>query len=322
MSKAKTKKRPDVEYVAGANEKREKLMGYLMAMPAIVLLIAFTVYPLCYLAYRSFFGGSIISKNPKFVGFENYVALVESADFHQVLVNTAIYTVITVGLTMVLAIVIAVWLNGKRNSKMNGITQTLIFTPHIISMVSVSTLFLWLMDSKNGFINAVLVALGFEPYSFLASPETALLSVALVSVWKGLGYYVLLIMAALQNIPTSVYEAAEMDDTPPLRTFFKITLPMISPTILFTSVVAVIAPQTHWFTTSMTLLTAMVNLVRLVLPVWYCCCLYVLLHISSSLLVRNVFTISKEASLCIHRIKHWKNSKPVWTHLVNLSLSL
>ena len=241
MSKAKTKKRPEVEYVAGANEKREKLMGYLMAMPAIVLLIAFTVYPLCYLAYRSFYGGSIISKNPKFVGFENYVALAESADFHQVLVNTAVYTVITVGLTMVLAIVIAVWLNGKRNSKMNGITQTLIFTPHIISMVSVSTLFLWLMDSKHGFINAVLVALGFEPYSFLASPETALLSVALVSVWKGLGYYVLLIMAALQNIPTSVYEAAEMDDTPPLRTFFKITLPMISPTILFTSVVAVIA---------------------------------------------------------------------------------
>ena len=241
MAKAKTKKRPDVEYVAGANEKREKLMGYLMAMPAIILLIAFTVYPLCYLRYRSFFGGSIISKNPKFVGFENYKALAESADFHQVLMNTAIYTVITVGLTMVLAVIIAVWLNGKRNSKLNGVTQTLIFTPHIISMVSVSTLFLWLMDSKNGFLNAILVMLGFEPYTFLASPETALLSVSLVSVWKGLGYYVLLIMAALQNIPTSVYEAAEMDDTPPLRTFFKITLPLISPTILFTSVVAVIA---------------------------------------------------------------------------------
>ena len=241
MAKTKTKKRPEVEYVAGANEKREKLMGYLMAMPAIVLLIAFTVYPLCYLRYRSFYGGSVISKNPKFVGFENYKALVESTDFHQVLMNTAIYTVITVGLTMVLAIVIAVWLNGKRNSKLNGITQTFIFTPHIISMVSVSTLFLWLMDSQNGLINVVLVALGFEPYTFLASPETALLSVSLVSVWKGLGYYVLLIMAALQSIPTSVYEAAEMDDTPALRTFFKITLPMISPTILFTSVVAVIA---------------------------------------------------------------------------------
>lgn len=241
MAKTKAKKKPEIERVAGRNEKREKLMGYLMAMPAIVLLFAFTVYPLFYMAYRSLYGGSVISRNPKFVGFDNYKALVESTDFHQVLMNTAIYTVITVGLTMVLAIVIAVWLNGKRNSKLNGIAQTFIFTPHIISMVSVSTLFLWLMDSQNGLLNVVLVALGFEPYSFLASPETALLSVSLVSVWKGLGYYVLLIMAALQNIPTSVYEAAEMDDTPPLRTFFKITLPMISPTILFTSVVAVIA---------------------------------------------------------------------------------
>ena len=241
MAKTKAKKKPEIERVAGRNVKREKLMGYLMAMPAIILLFAFTVYPLFYMAYRSLFGGSVISRNPKFVGFDNYKALVESTDFHQVLMNTAIYTVITVGLTMVLAIVIAVWLNGKRNSKLNSIAQTFIFTPHIISMVSVSTLFLWLMDSQNGLLNVVLTALGFEPYSFLASPKTALLSVSQVSVWKGLGYYVLLIMAALQNIPTSVYEAAEMDDTPPLRTFFKITLPMISPTILFTSVVAVIA---------------------------------------------------------------------------------
>jgi len=234
-------KEKKVEYVAGQNEKRERLTGFMMALPAIVLLIAFTVYPLFYLFYRSFLGGSIIAKNPKFVGLDNYTALVESTDFHEVLMNTAIYTLITVVLTMVLSIVIAVWLNGKRNKKMNEITQTFIFTPHIISMVSVSTLFLWLMDSKNGFFNAVITALGFEPFAFLSSPDTALFSISIVSVWKGLGYYVLLIMAALQNIPTSVYEAAEMDDTPALRTFFKITLPMISPTILFTSVVAVIA---------------------------------------------------------------------------------
>ena len=234
-------KEKKVEYVAGQNEKRERLTGFMMALPAIVLLIAFTVYPLGYLFYRSFLGGSIIAKNPKFVGMENYKALVESSDFHEVLVNTAIYTLITVVLTMVLSVVIAVWLNGKKNKKLNEITQTFIFTPHIISMVSVSTLFLWLMDSKNGFFNAVITALGFEPFTFLSSPDTALFSIAIVSVWKGLGYYVLLIMAALQNIPTSVYEAAEMDDTPVLRTFFKITLPMISPTILFTSVVAVIA---------------------------------------------------------------------------------
>lgn len=225
----------------GKHEKRERLMGYLLAAPAVILLLLFTVYPLMYLVYRSLFGGNLITKNPKFVGFENYTKLFASEDFHQVLSNTVIYTLITVVLTMVLAVVIAAWLNGKRNSKLNEYVQTFIFTPHIISVVSVSTLFLWLMDSKNGFFNAVLTALGLEPYTFLSSPDTALFSMSIVMVWKGLGYYVLLIMAALQNIPTSVYEAAEMDDTPALRTFFKITLPMISPTILFTSVVATIA---------------------------------------------------------------------------------
>ncbi len=237
MSKTKAVSVPKL----GKQEKRERLMGYLLAAPAVVLLLLFTVYPLVYLFYRSLFSGNLITKNPKFVGFENYATLIKSEDFHQVLSNTVIYTLITVVLTMVLAVVIAAWLNGKRNSKLNEYVQTFIFTPHIISVVSVSTLFLWLMDSKNGFFNAVLTALGFEPYPFLSSPDTALFSMSLVMVWKGLGYYVLLIMAALQNIPTSVYEAAEMDNTPALRTFFKITLPMISPTILFTSVVAVIA---------------------------------------------------------------------------------
>ena len=237
MSKGKVAGKPAL----GKNEKRERLMGYLLAAPAVILLLAFTVYPLFYLFYRSLHGGNLLKKNPNFVGFENYVNLAQSEDFHQVLGNTIMYTLITVVLTMVLAIVIAAWLKGKRNSKLNDWVQTCIFTPHIISMVSVSTLFLWLMDSKNGLFNVVLTSLGFEPYTWLSDPKSALLSLSIVSVWKGLGYYSLLIMAALQNIPASVYEAAEMDDTPPLKTFFKITLPMISPTILFTSVVAVIA---------------------------------------------------------------------------------
>ena len=235
------KKEKSTGQALSKNEKRERLMGYLLAAPAVILLFVFTVYPLFYLIYRSLFGGNLITANPKFVGFKNYQTLINSEDFHKVLANTITYTLITVVVTIVLAVIIAAWLNSKRNGGLNNVVQTFIFTPHIISMVSVSTLFLWLMDSHNGFFNSILTMLGFEPYTFLASPDTALFSVALVSIWKGLGYYVLLIMAALQNIPTSVYEAAEMDDTPKIRTFFKITLPMISPTILFTSVVATIA---------------------------------------------------------------------------------
>lgn len=219
----------------------ERVAGYVLAAPAVILLLVFTVYPVCYLFYRSMLGGNLISKDPEFVWLDNYRALLDSSDFHEVLRNTAIYTLITVVLTIVLAVIIAAWLGARRSSRLNQWVQTCLFTPHIISVVSVSTLFLWLMDSKNGFFNAILNALGLESFPFLASPDTALFSIALVMVWKGLGYYVLLIMAALQNIPTSVYEAAEMDDTPRLRTFFKITLPMISPTILFTTVVATIA---------------------------------------------------------------------------------
>ena len=237
MSKGKAAGKPAL----GKHEKQERLMGYILAAPAVILLVAFTVYPLIYLFYRSLYSGNLITKNPDFVGFENYVTLFESKDFHQTISNTLIYTLISVGLTIVLAVVIAAWLNGKKNKKLNEWVQTFIFTPHIISMVSVSTLFLFLMDSRNGLFNIVLTALGFEKFPFLADPKTALFSLSIVSVWKGLGYYVLLIMAALQNIPTSVYEAAEIDDTPKLKVFWKITLPMISPTILFTSVVAVIA---------------------------------------------------------------------------------
>lgn len=237
MSKAKAAGKPAL----GKHEKQERLMGYILAAPAVILLVAFTVYPLIYLFYRSLYSGNLITKNPDFVGFDNYATLFASKDFHQTITNTLIYTLISVGLTIVLAVVIAAWLNGKKNKKLNEWVQTFIFTPHIISMVSVSTLFLFLMDSRNGLFNIVLTALGFEKFPFLADPKTALFSLSIVSVWKGLGYYVLLIMAALQNIPTSVYEAAEIDDTPKLKVFWKITLPMISPTILFTSVVAVIA---------------------------------------------------------------------------------
>ncbi len=222
-------------------ERQDRLKGYLLTAPAVILLFIFTVYPLGYLFYRSLYGGSLITKTPKYVGLKNYQILIKSKDFHRVIGNTMVYTLITVVFTMALAVLIAVWLNSKRNRRLNESVQTFIFTPHIISMVSVSTLFLWLMDSKYGLFNFVLKTLGLPTSTFLASPDTALFSLTLVQIWKGLGYYVLLIMAALQNIPTTVYEAAEMDDTPPVRVFFKITLPMISPTILFISVVATIA---------------------------------------------------------------------------------
>lgn len=223
------------------SEKKDRMLGFVTALPAMILLCVFTVYPVIYLVYRSLFSGSLISKKKEFVGLENYKEILTSEEFLKVLGNTVIYTVLFVVLTMVLAIVVAVWLNGAKGKRMNNLVEACIFTPHVISMVSVSIVFLWLMEPDTGFFNMIITKLGFSKYPFLSSPETSMISLVLVMVWKSVGYYVLLITAALQTVPRSIYEAAELDNTPKIRTFFKITLPMISPTILFTSVVASIA---------------------------------------------------------------------------------
>ncbi len=130
------------------------------AAPAAILLFIFTVYPVIYLIYRSLYSGSLISLEKEFVGLENYEEIVFDETFHKVLMNTIIYTVLFVGLTMVLAIIIAVWLNGSRQKKLNNMVEACIFTPHVISMVSVSIVFLWLMEPDTGFFNMVLTALG------------------------------------------------------------------------------------------------------------------------------------------------------------------
>lgn len=223
------------------SKKRDRITGFIAAMPAMILLFIFTVYPVFYLIFYSLFSGSLISDKKVFIGLDNYKQLASSDTFHQVIANTIIYTVLFVGLTMVLAIVIAVWLNNPKFKKWNNIVQGFIFTPHVISMVSVSIVFLWLMDPDSGFLNLIITKMGFPKYPFLSSPSSAMFSLVLVMVWKSVGYYTLLVTAALQSIPSDIYEAAELDDAPKIRTFFKITLPMISPTILFICVVASIA---------------------------------------------------------------------------------
>ena len=142
---------------------------------------------------------------------------------------------------MVLATLFAVWVNGEAQKRLNSVTLAAVFTPHIISLVSVSTVFLWIMDPQSGDINFLLRAGGLSPFPFLASSRTALASLVGMMVWKSLGYYSLLILAALQGVPKDIYEAASIDDTPRVKVFFQITLPMISPTLFFTTIVATIS---------------------------------------------------------------------------------
>ena len=189
--------------------RKESLKGYHLIAPAILHLSVFTIYPIFYLLHSSLHDGSLLSKKRNFVGLDNFATLFGSVDFHTTLRNTIIYSVGLVAVLMVLA--------------------------------SVSTVFLWIMDPQIGAINFLLRAVGLSPFPFLASSRTALASLVGMMVWKSLGYYSLLILAALQGVPKDIYEAASIDDTPRVKVFFQITLPMISPTMFFTTIVATIS---------------------------------------------------------------------------------
>lgn len=214
--------------------------GYVLVAPAIILLCLFTIYPIFWQINSSLYDGSLLSKTRNFVGFGNFAQLLANPEFGQTIGNTVFYSLGVVGITMVLSTLAAVWLNGKMQKRLNSLTLAAIFTPHIISLVSVTTIFLWLLDPQIGAINYLLKMLGLPPCPFLASSQTSMFALVLMMVWKGTGYYTLLTVAALQGVPKDIYEAASIDDTPGWRVFFKITLPMISPTLFFSAIVATI----------------------------------------------------------------------------------
>ncbi|MBE6008320.1 MAG: sugar ABC transporter permease [Lachnospiraceae bacterium] len=204
---------------------------YLMVGPAMILLVIFVFYPLVNLFYLSFFNYNLISE-PKFIGWQNYeVLFFIKTDFIQALRNTAVYTVTVVFFSLLLAVLFALIL--ERNSWLNRFLQKSMFTPYLISTVSCAYIWSWMYNVDSGILNAMLSLFGLPLSRWLNDADLALFCVAAVSVWKSLGYYLIIVLASIKAIPTEILEAAELDNTPAWRKFFKITLPMISPQLFF-----------------------------------------------------------------------------------------
>ncbi|MCK8486448.1 sugar ABC transporter permease [Paenibacillus sp. MBLB2552] len=217
----------------------ERLRPYVLIAPAMAGIGLFVIYPVLYLIYLGFYKYNLMNKaKSKFVGWDNFQQILTRGDFYKALGNTAIYTAGVVILTVGLSLIIAVWLNKK--SRINSLVQAGIFTPHIVSIVSISLVWLWLMDPEQGLLNFMLESFGLPASDWLQSSKTALLSVIIVSVWQNIGYYTLIIVAALQSVPPSIYEAAALDNASRFKVFTKITLPMISPQLFFILVIMTI----------------------------------------------------------------------------------
>ena len=211
---------------------------YLMVAPAMAVFGVFILYPIFYMIYLSFFDWNLIGEM-KYIGLENYTDMLSDKDFWQVLGNSVYYMVMVVIFQMILSLLLAAYLN--RNTRVNRILQSSAFTPYITSMVSVAFIWMWLMDSDYGLLNYLLSLIGLGPVGWLSDPKVAMNSLVLVSVWKGLGYNTIIIISAMQSVPGYLYEAAALDKTPRWKAFWKITLPMISPTLFFLALMNIIA---------------------------------------------------------------------------------
>ena len=212
-------------------ERFSKIKPYLILAPAILTIIIYKIYPMIWQLVLGFTDRNLIKAKWKFIGIRNYTRLFEDMVFTKSLVNTFVYTFFSVIITLGLALLLAFTLTSS--NKINNFTSTIMFLPHITAMLSVSIVFLWLMDPQVGIFNYVLRLLGFKGLQWLESSKTSMMSIIIVSVFKGLGYYAIVLMSAITAIPKELYEAAALDKASRWKTFTSITIPMISPTLFF-----------------------------------------------------------------------------------------
>lgn len=219
----------------------EKARPYLMIAPAMAGILLFTIYPVISLVRLSFMNVNMLDDSKtRFVGFENYEKVFARPDFTKSLNNTIVYTVAVVLIITLLALVLAVWLNSKK-SAMNSVVQAVIFSPHVVAIVSVALIWQWMMEPNFGLFNYVLRTLGLPTSKWLTSSDTAMACVILISVWKAVGYDMLIFLAALQGVPKELYESAKLDNASKWTVFWKITIPMVSPQLFFTLIIRTIS---------------------------------------------------------------------------------
>lgn len=216
--------------------KKQNLMGWVFLAPAALLICWMSFYPMLKALFLSFQTGKGAAL--KWAGLYNYQRMFQDAVFKQSLFNTFLYLFIQVPIMLVLALILASMLNNK-HLRFKGLFRTMIFLPCATSLVAYSLIFRSLF-AVDGFINSVLVGLGIlkTGYNFLGYPNSARAVIIIALIWRWTGYNMVFYLSGLQNIEYSVYEAAKIDGASPFQTFWKITCPLLKPTILLTAIMS------------------------------------------------------------------------------------
>lgn len=211
---------------------------YLLLFPSVVLLAVFTLWPMASSLWSALFYADLAHPDPEWAGLANFKTILADDHFRQTLVNTLIFAVGTIPLTVILALFLATQLNRKLKSV--SFLRVAFFYPTMLPLVSAATIWNFMYNPLYGPINLMIKFFGGTPQNFLGSTTLALPAIMLVSIWKDAGYFMLFYLAGMQNLPTDVYEAADLEGAGPWHQFRRITFPLLMPTTLFVATISFI----------------------------------------------------------------------------------
>lgn len=214
------------------------LKPVLFTLPAMIPFILFWLAPLLYVLYLSLTEWDFMSPDKTFVGLQNYADLFSNPAFYKSLRVTVLFCAGSVLPVIAIGLGLALLMNRKLGG--SALYQALLFSPWVTPTVAVSIVWSWIYEPDVGLANTVLNFLGLESIGWLQDPNWALTGVLLVTIWKSVGWAMIFYLVALRNVPSDLLEAGELDGASALQKFFRITLPLISPTTLFLFVVQMI----------------------------------------------------------------------------------
>ena len=212
--------------------------GWLLLMPAAIFLIAFTYYPTVATLVKSFFSQGTALRPSEFVGFENFEYMLEDEVFWQVAWNNVIYAAGTIPNSIALAILMALWVNGKL--PMKSLARMAYFTPTILPMIAVANIWLFFYTPDIGLIDQVTRNFGFGSHNWLGDPDTVLGCIIVITIWKEAGFFMIFYLAALQSVSPELEEAARLEGASRWYYFRRVLFQLLMPTTLFVLINAII----------------------------------------------------------------------------------
>lgn len=216
------------------------LKAYIYLSPALIIILLFSIWPIirsfmmAFYTEYNIFTGEIFER-----GIDNFTFLMNSSQFQTALRNTWIFVLGVVPLSLIFSLFIALGINSIL--KGSGFFRSVYFLPHVTATVAIATVFQWIFHTHSGILNYLLGLIGIDPVPWLGHPNYAMTALIIMSIWRSLGFGTVLLLAGLQTVDKGLYLAAKVDGAGKWHRFTTVTLPMLSPTLFFLSIVSVIS---------------------------------------------------------------------------------